>query len=52
MKHVQRFFNWLKGLCRKEKEEEVIHFEEIPLQDAFNMWRMEQRKKEAQKKKR
>lgn len=51
MKHLHQFINWLKGLFSKkkeeDKEEEVIHFEEIPLQDAYKMWRMEQRKKES-----
>ncbi len=42
MKHFQRFFKWVKSLFKK-KEETLPN--EIPLEDAFRMWREQNSKR-------
>ena len=50
MKYLKQFFSWVKSLFKKEKveENEEIIENEIPLQDAFRMWK-EQQVKESEK---
>ena len=48
MKYLKQFFNWVKSLFKKEEEVSEEFIEEIPLQDAFRMWK-EQQVKESEK---
>ena len=45
MKYLKQFLSWVKSLFKKEEEEEEETLEEeIPLQDAFRMWKEHQRR--------
>ena len=43
-KHLIKLLGWFKRAFRREEEEEEIIKKEIPVEDAFRMWKEQQRK--------